>query len=313
MRSLILNIASVSGLSVDRAALSPWLRDVVTGMGRLVHLRVAWPELRMRWDIHRTQCSTAASLFDVAQDMLRSGSRDEYDFFLTIAGRAPWTEGLRPESVERFRSCEERTLPPGDGEPLMLCVIIGGIAVGFPSSALWDADRVAIQFDELLPNGEVQGSTEKIDNLTRSAHSEVIAGRHRAAMHSSLDAVELWQKRTEAFPHLLFGPEVRDHLKSIGGLLVEVARKLGKLDAAVADWKITGGPAPSWPFHVSPESERVNANPALIAARRFRSIRGVSMIFEWHAKYSDGGRIHFRFDSATRELEIGYIGPHLPL
>ena len=313
MRSLVLNTASVSGLSVDRGALSPWLREVVTGMGRLVDHRVAQPQLRSREGIHRTLCLPQVSLFDVARDLLRTGSKDEYEFFLTIAGRAPWTEGLRPESVERFRACEERTLSPGDGEPLMLCVIIGGIAVGFPSSSFWDTDRVSIRFDELLPDGSVRICTEEIDNLTRSAHSRAIAGRHRAALRSSLDAVELWQKRTEVFPHLLFGPEVENHLKSLGGLLVEVARKLGKLDAAVEDWKRVGGPAPSWPFRVSPESERVNADPALIAARRFRSSRGGSPVFEWHARYSDGGRIHFRFDSATRELEIGYIGPHLPL
>ncbi len=313
MRSLVLNTVSVSGLSVGRGTLAQWLQDVVGGVGRLVDQRVAQPELRTREGIHQIRCSADLSLFDVARDLLRTGSRDEYEFFLTIAGRAPWTEGLRPETVERFRSCEERTLAPGDGEPLMLCVSIGGVAVGFPSSDLWDTDRIPIRFDELLPDGSIQECTEEIDNLTRSAHSKVIAERHRAALHSALDAVELWQKRTEVFPHLLFGPEVRINLKLLGGLLVEVARKLGKLDAAVNDWKTTDGPAPSWPFHVSPESERVNADPALIAARRFRSSRGGSRTFEWHAKYSDGGRIHFRFDSATRELEIGYIGPHLPL
>lgn len=37
------------------------------------------------------------------------------------------------------------------------------------------------------------------------------------------------------------------------------------------------------------------------------------MIFEWHARFGSGGRIHLRFDASIREVEIGYVGRHLPL
>ena len=39
---------------------------------------------------------------------------------------------------------------------------------------------------------------------------------------------------------------------------------------------------------------------------------GTRETFEWHARFGDG-RIHLRFDPQSREVEIGYIGPHLPL
>ena len=48
-------------------------------------------------------------------------------------------------------------------------------------------------------------------------------------------------------------------------------------------------------------------------ARMFQSHRGTREIFEWHARFGDGGRIHLRFDPPSKEVEIGYIGPHLPL
>lgn len=313
MRSLVLNTASVSGLSVNRGALSSWLRDMVTGMGSLVDHGVAQPELRSREGIHRTLCLPQVSLFDVAQDLLRTGSKDEYEFFLTIAGRAPWTEGLRPESVERFRACEERTLSPGDGEPLMLCVIIGGIAVGFPSSSSWDTDRVSIRFDELLPEGGVQICTEEIDNLTRSAHSRAIAGRHRAVLRACADFGELWRRRCEAFPHLRFGPEVEANLSRLGGHLSGVAEKLASLDETAAEWKESGGGEPRWRTKVTGESESLLKNPKLLDRRRFPSRTGKRELFEWHARYGSGGRIHVRLDRDSREIEIGYIGPHLPL
>ena len=48
-------------------------------------------------------------------------------------------------------------------------------------------------------------------------------------------------------------------------------------------------------------------------ARRFRSSRGTRELFEWHARFGGNGRIHLRIDSTTREIEVGYIGHHLPL
>ena len=63
---------------------------------------------------------------------------------------------------------------------------------------------------------------------------------------------------------------------------------------------------------MTPESARVMQNPALREARCFRSGRGTMVLFEWHARFGSGARIHLRFDARTREIEIGYIGVHLP-
>ena len=54
------------------------------------------------------------------------------------------------------------------------------------------------------------------------------------------------------------------------------------------------------------------SNPTLHEARRFRSGGGTRVLFEWHARFGSAARIHLRFDARTREIEIGYIGVHLP-
>ena len=47
--------------------------------------------------------------------------------------------------------------------------------------------------------------------------------------------------------------------------------------------------------------------------RRFGSNKGEPQLFMHHADYGDDRRIHLRFDAQTKEVEIGYIGKHLPL
>ena len=54
------------------------------------------------------------------------------------------------------------------------------------------------------------------------------------------------------------------------------------------------------------------SDPRLSAARMFRSHDGTRKLFEWHAKFGSL-RIHLLFDAGFRTVEIGYIGPHLPL
>ena len=64
---------------------------------------------------------------------------------------------------------------------------------------------------------------------------------------------------------------------------------------------------------MTPESSTVMKNHKLREERRFRSQTGAIELFEWHARFGSGGRIHLRFDPASREVEIGYIGNHLPI
>ena len=60
----------------------------------------------------------------------------------------------------------------------------------------------------------------------------------------------------------------------------------------------------------NPSSKR---SKDVVAERRFRSHLGVRELFEWHARFGNSGRIHLRWDPKSREVEIGYIGNHLPL
>ena len=313
MREMVLNHASLAPAGW-RDALR-YLPDLAEGIAKLVGDGVAQPALRMSLSLHEKYWPEEGSLFDAYQELRRQGARDQSLFLMKLSERTPLQSGLAPEAAARFRMCEARALPADDGAPLGLCAIADAIAVGFPSDAAWDGDRLAVDFEELLPDGTFGDAREEIDNLTRSAHAAPIVDRHRAFLQRQcFDAAELWSRRADVFPHLTFGPDVESQLVRLNaGWLPTLVNRLLELDDTAAAW--VGGDAPPWRCKVTPESESLKKykKGKLLDSRRFRTAGGERLLFEWHARFGSGARIHLRFDARTRAIEIGYVGGHLPL
>ena len=118
------------------------------------------------------------------------------------------------------------------------------------------------------------------------------------------------------FPHLIFGQDVEDHLAELNaGWLPTLVNRLTELDETAAEWVAVGGDAPPWKCKVTPESQSVRdyKRGKLLEARTFLAAGGERVLFEWHARFGSGARIHLRFDASAREIEIGYAGVHLPV
>lgn len=312
VRELILNHASVFS-SAGRRAVVAWIKDVAVGMSQLVNERVVEKSLRMYRDPHETLCSLGYSLYDAFQDVRIAGAREEHLFLVTLATKIPLLSAVSADVRDRFLGCENRTLPADCGAPFVLCAISDGIAVGLPSDPVWDENKLMVRFLELLPDGTFSEASEEVDNLSRSAHAMSILGRHSARFRAVASQSELWRNRREAFPHLHFGPGVELNLRLAASHLHTIIGKLAELDRSAAEWRDVGGPSPPWKTKVTPESDTVRNSPSLWNARRFPTRDGNNAIFEWHARYGSGGRIHVRFEPESREVEVGYVGPHLPL
>ena len=308
---MILNHASLFAPDSDQRCISAWLKDVAGGMGQLVREGVAQTNLRMERSQHETLCLPGYSLHDAYQGLRSRGFRDEYLFLVRLVTKVPlWSEGAE-DLQDRLLLSEEQTL--GDrGAPLVLCAMVDGIAVGFPSRPVWDCDRVTVGFIELLPDASPEETSEEVDQLTRAAHAGPICERHRDRLRAGSTPATLWEYREEVFPNLLFGPGVEADLKEYASLFQTIVGKLVDLDRSAGEWKAEGGPAPRWRTKVTPEDADQMKNAAFRATRRFPSHDGARRTFEWHARFGSSGRIHLRFDRQSREVEIGYIGPHLP-
>lgn len=307
MREMVLHHASVR--APDRGAAVRWLQDVSTGMAELVDNDVAQSSLRMSRPPQEVDCLPGYSLFDAYQDVRRDGARDTYAFLIRLSAKVPLLSEVGVDVKDRFLACEAQQLPPEDGEPLVFCAITDGIAVGLPSDPAWDGDRLSVSFNELLSDGSLEACSETIDNLTRSVHARPICARHRVSVLQGQSPAVLWERRDDIFPHLTFGPDVKPPSEFLG----VIVKRFAELDESAAEWRTVGGAAPRWKCKVTPESDRLMNNKRLREARRFRSRRGTRELFEWHAWVRRGMRIHLRFDADTKEVEIGYVGPHLPL
>ena len=313
MRYMVLNHASLR--AGDLHAFTRFLRDVAIGMKRLKDEGLVEYALRTARYWTDTLCAPGVSLYDVMQRLRREGARDEYNFLISMTTKAPFSNDVDANVEHRFLTSETIGLPPEGGDPLLYCALTRAVAVGFPTSEEWDRDKIRVDFDELQPDEiTFNRETEEIDHLARAAHAGPILDRDRKWNREQIrSAADLWRNRGRDFPYLAFGPDVEAHLRDVPRLHI-VIKRLTELNDAAKRCCQEGGPAPQWwTCKVADESDSVKRNPRLKARRLFRSASGGKEYFFLHVRIDRGWRIHLRIDAKRCKVEIGYIGPHLPL
>ena len=310
---MVLNHASIEAPSVATAAEN--MRDLAMGMAALVDGQCVARVLRSKEELYAIPVVSDKSVYDVLMEMRRRGSVEEFRFISRLVTKVPLIADLSATVIDQFRGSEATTLSAIDYEPLVLCAQVRAVLVSFPSSPLWDRDLLEIRFNELLSDGDLEETSEAIDNLARPAHVTAILERHRARTRLNIsDAATLWASRKSAFPNLDFSPDVEQQLAGLQkGLIETVVSRLAEIEAAAAEWPVVGGGAPRWTCKVTPESTSVTNHPKLRELRRFRSVSGTRELFLWHARFGHSGRVHLRFDASEYSVEIGYIGLHLRL
>ena len=310
MREMILNHASIFTPSCDRETISAWLKDVALGMSQLVRDHVVERTLRMARSLYDTQCQPGYSLYNAYQLLRQEGCRDEYVFLMRLSTKSPLLSEVHEDLRASFLACQELTLPNSDGEPLVLCAKSDGIAIGFPSSRIWDCDRLPVDFEELLPDATVGRASDETDQLTRYKHAGPICERYRDRLRAGRTPEELWQNRARIFPYLIFGPDVKNNLLRTASQFSTIVAKLAGIDRTAQEWDVSKT-TPNWRSKVTDESQSIKQDQRLLEKRKFRSHSGEKELFTWHARYGDNGRIHLRPCPSSFVIEIGYIGPHL--
>lgn len=309
MREMVLNHASL--MTVEWRKVVRWLPDVADGMAAIVKDGTASGTLRMcRW-AHEIQWPDGRSLGDVCRELVRQGARDQGVFLLQKCDTATHLlDGLEQDVKDRFRGCRLFELSGENRVPLVLCAVTNGVAVSVPSEPDWDCDRLPVQFRESQRDGTSEQLEGQIDNLARREHARAIIDRHRAHLRTQCSKPgEVWRLRAQLFPNLLFGPDVEEDLRAVAGVLQTVVNRLAELDDAASAWSDAGGAHPPWPCKVTDESDSVKNHSRREQERMFRSVRGQRKLFTWHARFGDS-RMHLRLYARTREVEIGFIGPH---
>lgn len=135
---------------------------------------------------------------------------------------------------------------------------------------------------------------------------------HKRKIHIQA-GIQLWLRKVDLFPHLVFCPQVQKQLVALPNNapeLVQIIRKLSELNEAHLNWKEKETFDYKKLLHASPESrtrETQFKQELTIACPD-----GKNRFFTWHFRYTPGaGRIHFCVDNVERKIYIGYIGKKL--
>ena len=313
MGELVLNHASL--LSPDEDTAIAWLAEVTEGIASLISNHVTTPVLHSHKEHWEIPCSRNSTLADIVERLRERGYRDSYALLRRLTSRAPLTNELTEDIKDRFLRCGSTTISSPDGDPLTLAAVANWTTISFPSQPDWDSDQLVVEFEETLPDFSLAEVVELTDNLSRDTHCENIVARRQRQTRNALESgIDLWNARSSCFPTLLFGPDVEGHLQAFDRrFLGAIVNKLAALDTAAFLWWQAGGAAPLFGVKVTDESESVYNNPQLRGARQFRSSRGGTELFMLHARFGNNGRIHLRSIAQSWQIEIGYVGPHLPL
>lgn len=215
MRQMVFNHASI--VVSKRHCTSAWLKDMALGMKELIDTGVSQLQQGLRMT---TQGSATyySILYGEHHTRWKIEMRDEIEFLRALSTMTPLLKNTDEDIADRISRCQEKTLPPEDGKPLLFCAFINGIAIGFPSDVTWDRHEVTVRFDEMLPDESFQEMVVTIDNLTRLAHASVIRDRHMAALRQLTNVDAFWGAREEAFAKLKFLPRMREQLKDLDSI-----------------------------------------------------------------------------------------------
>lgn len=313
MREMVLNHVSALQNEQELEQLTDRLLQIAGAIAYLIESGEAKSVLRTAKPVPSIQCTSELTLYDVYLALQQLGYRDEYLFLMKLVMKTDFTRDVDSEVRDRFRGCESISLPDDDGRPLVFCAISDAILISVPTNSFWEKPKFAIRFVELFQNGDIEEVVEYIDNVSSLALAKTIVEKNRIHQIENSNPAELWARRTTLFKKLLFGPDVEQNLIDSSGLLSVIVRKLELMDSSMNIWSESASEFPQWQTLVTNESSRVYDDPRLRNARRFRTQYGGTRLFMWHARYGSNGRIHFFMDLVKKEVEIGYIGPHLPL
>ena len=190
------------------------------------------------------------------------------------------------------------------------------VVISMRTHELWDEGIIKGLYFSLIDlenDGQINVSIPNI-----SQHLHVLSFRQSEIQETCLlisSGQDLWEKKEELYPHLVFCENVRDqllldaekiHIEQIMKRLLKMEEYFATFDG-VFDCKLLG-------LGSRQESESVRNSVKYRQQRIFQTPYGDNRAFYWHIDFAGKypGRIYFLPDEERKNCLIGYIGKHLP-
>ncbi len=234
--------------------------------------------------------------------------------FLSMATHGPFTENvLTAEALEKL-AISEYSLDDKTALGLGAAHVLDGLAVSVNGEDALQRTRLVVGMLSLSDDGDLLEDRVEVRHASSPEHIEDhrpwLASRQQAEINGG---GELWERRAELFPALVFCPRVEAQLRALGPRdphLRQVLRKLALLDENFSGW--VEGPFDRRAIpDCDPESRATLTQYK--AEHTFRGPDGKDRLFSWHLALTPGAwRLFFKPDRETRKAIVGHIGPKLP-
>lgn len=294
-----------------RRRLEEMIRSAVTvadgGSVDLVSIR--------NWDIYGMSVGPGYTV----SDWMRDGDRDLRKLFYKITTKIGLGEDIDSAAKDRFYAS---TFLVGDGRGpdrsieargLGLAHLLDGIAASLASEKQWCRSSIDLCHIWLDEKEQERKDDIQVVNLSQMADVETVTDQlYRRWRDDTRDRrvdVEGVRSITKVFRHLAFGLDVEEQF---GKLAVDARRliwnKLVEFDGAVRAWRRGGADRPSLP---GVRSEGRATMDQFGEKRVHRDGQGEEATYQLHVS-AGSCRIHFRVESESKVIEVGYVGRHLP-
>jgi len=282
----------------------------IKGIKNLIADDVVRRAIRLPGNAHDIKLGNQFSLFDVVVAILKQPElKDHGSLFLSLLQLTPIDVGVSDETINQMLACKIQDKPNWWG--LLLCALSNGVAVSIDPNDAWDFNTIELSLQYFDASGSSVTKKETIDHLSKEGHAAPIVQRHKKKLGKALKQDQFWDQKDHLFPSLLFGLDVRDHIKGLGPEPFSAAiDRLFELDASSNRWNKAREAKPKYASKVSGESRKTMQQYGEF--RIFRNSEGKNSTFELHARIADGHRIHIIEHEVRRQIEVGYIGHHLP-
>jgi hypothetical protein len=267
------------------------------------------PSLRMLNDIHAELIAPDYPIARWRNDL--AVDREIRTYFRSISAKVPLLIDL-PEIQDLSREYEFRF----DGvvaQGLGVTYLISGLAISVETQEAWRGPAVEIDCSGFDSHGDI---TDTRVSVKHAGSGEWAAAHHEWIRSQIMEDVkngqELWARRNDLFPHLVFCNSVMNQLIEIDhldALFRFVLRRLAELNTYCTNWAEGGFMSTQLPFKAVQES-----GPTLTQygdERRILCPDGEYRVFSWHCRLSLSKRLHFFPEPANHSITIGYVGPHL--
>jgi hypothetical protein len=293
----------------NEASLSPPAADPATARRRMktiLAILIRAPDhgfgssLRISHDFYLLELSPGHSILN----WLDATDPDERRFFMLLATRAPY---LRPEDGEIASRLEDSEITcAGCTHPAFLTAHeLDSALVSFPGGA-WAGPELLARRRFFDDEGELCEEEITLINIAQPEHFQHHETWIEERFQSVATGAELWRRRTELYPSLIFCPAVEKQLSSLDPIIPLIANRLAILNQSACS-----------PQPFNKDNLGCTCRPTASTTRdkyrasyTFQTPDGESEYCGWHLLLPEGRRIYFAPGNSFHT--IGRIGSHLP-